>query len=172
MSQRPSKHAPPESAPPSLVEARLALGMSQRTLGELLGVSRSTMVRWHGQKHHTLLPRQLDALVRALHEVDADLATRMAATGGHTLESLGIVAPLPPPPVVQPPPAPRSHHPLVVDTVVCAAAELVGQTPASVRPLLIAAFERASDVDLSVEVVLRGLRQRAARSPQTPAPAR
>jgi hypothetical protein len=55
---------------------------------------------------------------------------------------------IPPPPL----------HPLVAETVLCAAVEVARQPPHDVRPILIAAFERAKVVGLGVEEVLRGLR--------------
>src|SRR5258708_1603107 len=73
-----------------LTRAQLALGMSQRRLGDLIGVSRRTIIRWTGSSAH-LTPTQRKALVVALHPVDAGLALEIAKAAGETLEGLGVV---------------------------------------------------------------------------------
>jgi hypothetical protein len=83
-------------------------------------------------------------------------AARRRATG-ETLESLGIVTPAPAPVVVPPPPPPAPPPPLptalVVEAVVCAAADALQAPPSAVRGALLAAFCRARELRLSVNDV-------------------
>jgi len=58
-----------------------------------------------------------------------------------------VVAPLPP----EPPPLP-AH--VLVDSVVCAAAEVMAVAPQTLRPLLLAAFARAHEARLTAAEVV------------------
>jgi DNA-binding XRE family transcriptional regulator len=153
---------------PGLLElARSALGKTQETLGDLLGVSRRTIQRWQGG-NGTPTIQQWALLARHAHAVDPELASRIAAEMGETLVSLRIVEPPPlPEPAPRPAgPPPRPAAPLsdLVDSIVCAAAEAIAATPQSIRPALLAAFARAASVSLSVDEVRVAL----ARSLQNP----
>jgi transcriptional regulator with XRE-family HTH domain len=141
-----------------VVLAQQALGMTQETFGELLGVSRATIVRWSGGRFPGLIPVQVQTLVRAVHAVDEGLAVEIAAADHETLESLGIVAPAQAAPAA--PPTPVVHPAHLIDSVVCAAADAVGQLPSALRPSLLAAFERANAVGLSMDDVVKGLKGR------------
>ncbi|HEY2511049.1 MAG TPA: helix-turn-helix transcriptional regulator [Polyangiaceae bacterium] len=146
-----------QSLPALLVRSRLSLGMSQKQLGELLGVSRSTINRWAGGRHSGVIGSQLATLAGALLPRDAALAAEVAAYGHETLETLGLVAaPAPPPAPPAPEPIPLAH---LADSALCAAAEAGSLSPAQVRPMLVAALERAKGVRLSVEELLQGLRE-------------
>jgi DNA-binding XRE family transcriptional regulator len=148
-------------APGLLVLAGRSLGMNQFQFGELLGVSRRTMARWHAGQNGPSFRRWVD-LVRHVHPVDSALAAQIAAELGETLVSLGVEAP--PPPVVPaaqvdlPPPRPMPSVGDLVDSIVCAAAEAIAATPQAVRPALLAAFERAASVGLAVDDVRGALR--------------
>ena len=154
-----------EKVPPSLVEATSFLesgatfaeggvtGVTQADLGEMLGVSRRTAQRWTRHGTH-LVEADMLRLVQLVHPRDPQLAAVLAATLGSTLEGLGIVKPpLPAPAPAPPPPLPAG----IVDAVVCAAAEAMELTPRDVRLGLYAAFSRAQEIGLSVEVVLKAL---------------
>jgi DNA-binding XRE family transcriptional regulator len=146
----------PSSIAALLTQSQHTLGLTQETLGQLLGVSRTTMNRWQRRGGTKLLPSQLATLAGELVPADRDLASRLAAHHHETLETLGLVAPAPPPaPAVV---APRVALPHLVDSVVCAAADAVSQPPAALRPSLIAALERAQAVGLSVDELVAGLR--------------
>jgi DNA-binding XRE family transcriptional regulator len=150
----------PKPARPSLAallaRSQHALGLTQETLGELLGVSRTTMNRWQGGRVGRLIPSHLVTLAGKLVPADLDLASELAVHHNETLETLGLVARAPPPvPAVV---APRVALPHLVDSVVCAAADAVSQPPAALRPSLIAALERAQAVGLSVDELVSGLR--------------
>lgn len=151
----------PKPARPSLAalltRSQHALGLTQETLGALLGVSRTTMNRWQGGRvGGRLIPSHLVTLAGKLVPADLDLASELAVHHDETLETLGLVARAPPPvPAVV---APRVALPHLVDSVVCAAADAVSQPPAALRPSLIAALERAQAVGLSVDELVSGLR--------------
>ena len=141
---------------PLLVQAQFALGLTQETLGALLGVSRRTVSRWGGGSSPT--PSQLKTLAHALVPVDASLAEAIAQTQKASLVSWGLVAP----PAPVPPAAPASAAPVIpvrcmADSIVCVAAEAAGMTPAQVRPLLVAAFMRASELKVTARDVVEGL---------------
>jgi hypothetical protein len=130
--------------------ARQATRTTQEELGQKLGVSRRTAQRWAGSE---IPSYHLPDLARLVHPHDAALAREIAAAAGMTLEAAGIV---PPPPPAPPPPAPPPPHG-VVDAVVCAAAEAMDMMPKEVRPGLFAAFARAKEIGLTVDVIERAL---------------
>jgi transcriptional regulator with XRE-family HTH domain len=132
------------------LEARRLLGLTQETLGDLLGSSRRTVQRWD-RGHALPMKEQLAKLAAEVYPLDAQLAEKLAKEAATTLEELGVVTPVPPPP----PPAPP---PYLTDTVVCAAAEALNVPPPAVRPALLAAFRRAREVGLKVEDVEEALR--------------
>jgi DNA-binding XRE family transcriptional regulator len=152
-------------SPALLTQAQTALGLTQETLGDLLGVSRRTMTRWQGGGHHPSIQQWAD-LARHVYRVKPALAQAIASEMGETLVSLGLVAPpAPPQPAPVAPAAPsRPEAPTValVDSIVCAAAEAVASTPQSMRPALLAAFERAAVVHLSIDDIRAALRPRPA----------
>jgi DNA-directed RNA polymerase specialized sigma24 family protein len=132
--------------------------MSQRTLGELLGVARTTVNRWASRGLLRLTDSQALTLVTALLPVDRALAAEVAAVHGETLEALGLV-----------PPATKTIDPAhLVDSVVCAAADAGSIAPASLRPALRAAFLRAKAVGLSIDEVLAALKTPASASGPAP----
>jgi hypothetical protein len=145
------------------VNACTVLRATQIEMGNKLGISRRTAQRWaqSGIPRHAM--RDLAALV---YPVDAALAAEIAETHGGSLETMGIVAPAPPsPPVVQmpapPPPPPPPDG--VVDAVVCAASDAMDMMPRDVRAGLLAAFSRAREIGVTVEMVERALRARVER---------
>jgi hypothetical protein len=155
--------------------ARVALGnVTQAELGEKLGVSKRTAQRYSDKG---VQPHYLKELARLVYPFDAVLAAEIAGSMGHTLESLGVVVPPPPapPPVVVveapppplPPPPPPPPPDGIVDAVVCAAAEAMEMMPRDVRPALLAAFKRAREIGVTVDMVERVLH---ASIPALPAP--
>jgi DNA-binding XRE family transcriptional regulator len=149
------------NAPGLLTRARSALGMSQEGFGELLGVSRRTMVRWQGGSSGPSYENWME-LVRHVHPKSRALAVEIATELEETLVSLGLEAP-PAPAVTAPeiPAAPARPSPPVadlVDSIVCAAAEAVASTPQAIRPALLAAFERAASLGLQMDEVRGALR--------------
>jgi|HubBroStandDraft_6_1064221.scaffolds.fasta_scaffold289055_1 hypothetical protein len=145
-----------------LTDAQHTLATSQSGLGKLLGgVTRRTVWRYQGGKTSPY-PNHLHNLAKHVHPLDAALAAEIAVAGGATLESLGIVLPPPPQaPVPAAPPAPPPIDPLqarlLVDAIVCAAAEALDVPPKSVRGVLHAAFARAKETGLPVDVIEKAL---------------
>jgi hypothetical protein len=147
-------------------EARKVLNLNQRTLGELLGLSRRTIQRWDAQQTAPA-PSDIGRLAIAVHPRDPKLAAQLAAEAGTTLDALGLIAPSPPPPPLPPPPPAPAH---LTDVVVCAAAEALSVPPQTVRPPLLAAFRRARELGLSVDDVERTLRAVLERPQETKKP--
>lgn len=154
------------SAPALLQRTMRALRFTQEEFGRLLGVSRRTVIRWNGSGQGPSYEQWI-TLVRCAYPKDVGLAREIATELGQTLVSLGIEPPPPPPapPLPPPGPPPRPVPPLpdLVDSVVCAAAEAMAVTPQSVRPALVAAFERAASVGLTMDEV-RGVLRPPART--------
>jgi transcriptional regulator with XRE-family HTH domain len=135
---------------PLLFRARQSVGMSQEDFGDSLGVSKRTVSRWE-TGGATLSPFQACQLARMVYPKDTALAAELAAAASESLESLGLVAKAPAPPgLVAPPLLSR----LVVDAVVCVAADALGAAPSTVRAALYAAFKRARKLRLGVDDAL------------------
>jgi hypothetical protein len=140
------------------VLAPRAMSMTQAEFAEAIGVSRRTVQRW-GTPPSYAVPD----ILRALHPHDAKLAAEFAGAYGKTLADFGIHPPAPPPggagggAGAAAPPADGS-----VDSVVCACAEAMALMPAAVRPGLLAAFDRATEMGLSYQQISRVLRARLA----------
>jgi hypothetical protein len=81
-------------------------------------------------------------LAAHVYGVDPALGRKIAETAGTTLEALGLVAP-----------RPRPSPERLVDSVVCAAADVLGLAPRDTRPALLAAFSRVRELDLDVATV-------------------
>ena len=142
------------------VKSQVALGKTQVGLARMLGISRRTAQRWVA---HGVPASGLAKLARLVHPRDPGLAATLATRAGRTLGELGIVQPQPPaPPALSPPP--RAPPPaIVVDAVVCAAADALDTSPREVRGAVRAAFARAREIGLTVEDVEAALKP-------TPAP--
>jgi transcriptional regulator with XRE-family HTH domain len=135
------------SITPYVMASRRALGLSQAQLAHALGSSKRTVARWESGQA-TLWPEQACELAKLVHPVDSGIAAELADAAGETLESLGLVAPAATP--AAPPPLATS---LVVDAIVCVAADVLMTTPRTVREALHAAFRRARELRLSVDEV-------------------
>jgi transcriptional regulator with XRE-family HTH domain len=130
-----------------MMRARELLRMTQGEFGEALGVSKRTAHRWEAAGGQPSLSQVVTA-ARLVHPLDATLAAELAAAASETLESLGLVQRATPPA-----PAPPLPSRVVVQAVVCAAAEALGVAPGAVRGAVLAAFTCARELRLSVEEV-------------------
>jgi hypothetical protein len=140
-----------------LVEARQALGMTQREFGYALEASHRSATRWDAGRS-TPSADALRKLAALLLPHDRALAVEAAAHLGETLVDLGLEAPPAPPPPPPPPSPPAPAAPPyttndLADIVVCAAAEATDTSPRAMRALLYVAFRRARQVGLSVAEV-------------------
>jgi hypothetical protein len=135
-----------------LIQTRRALHLSQRELGERLGMVKRTMQRWEA-RGAILLPSHIRILATALYPENPALAARMAAYGHTSLRELGLEVP---PPALLPPVAPLATS-ILVDSILCVAADAIGVAPSAIRPALAKAFLRAREVALDVSAVADSL---------------
>jgi transcriptional regulator with XRE-family HTH domain len=151
---------------PLFVRARMALGLTQKELGERLGASVRTANRWEGGQAHPDL-RQIAELARAVFPKDAALAEGLARECGTTLVDLGLTTA---PSAAAAPPA-RAFPPvgLVIDSVLLAAIDAAArhdEPSLSERAIIVgvlrAAFARARGLGLTLAEVDDALSARAA----------
>jgi transcriptional regulator with XRE-family HTH domain len=138
-----------------LIRAREALGMTQEKFGVALQASHRTASRWEAGQSAPV-PAEVCKLAAMVYPKDAKLAAELAIAANETLESLGIVTPPAAPPSSAPLPAPLPTE-LLVDSVVCAAADALEAAPITLRGALYAAFRRARELRLSVDDVEKAL---------------
>jgi transcriptional regulator with XRE-family HTH domain len=139
-------------------EARRTLGISREELGTLLGMSKRTVGRWEtGQS--MVHAQDLLELARHVHPHDAALAEELGISGGATLQSLGIVS------LPSPAPLPAIPAHLLVDAIVCAAADALKAVPETVRASVLAAFRRARELHMTIEDVESALTNAGAEPP-------
>jgi hypothetical protein len=115
--------------------AQLALRMIQVEFAEFLGVSDRTMRRWE-VSGTTFTYEMLLTVATAVHPKDPQLAGRLAAYHGLTVEDLGLgLAP----------------DQAVAFGILRAAAEAAGTRPHEMRPALAAALEHARAAGLTMD---------------------
>jgi transcriptional regulator with XRE-family HTH domain len=148
-----------------LAEARVALGMSQRRFGEALGSSQRTAARWDaGQSTPDLVScRNLVPLLLPEHR---DLAIEVAAWANDRVVEYGPGGPIEIPAAAPSGPTATTRLPLreTVDLVVLAAVEETGVLPATVRPLLHRALQRARELGLTLDALEAALRPASKKS--------
>ena len=155
-----------------LFDISKVLHKNHREMAEFLGISRRTMQRViSGQS--SLSGGHFVAIARAVHPTNPVLAARCAQRAGTTLEALGLVAARSTPMAgngapEQPKPAPP--HPRLADSVVYVAADILDLAPRAVRPAMLAAFRRAGELGLSVEMLTRALEEPAPAPHDTTSP--
>lgn len=154
-----------------IAEARMRLGYNQEQLAHALGSSKRTVQRWEGRgatPSYDMMRRLSDAV----RPVDPEIADQ--------LDVLFRPPPRPPPPPPPPPPSPppvvaapvpppeppREPAPpppppvpdaVLVESVVCAAAEAMSLPPQAIRGAVLAAFARARDARLAPATVVEVL---------------
>ncbi len=133
-----------------LAQAQHTLRLSQAELGKRLGASARTGHRWAVGRAHPSAT-QLARLAELVHDANPDLAEVIADAAGTTLEKLGLVKP-------SEGATPALTPDRVVDCVVCAAAEAMDVPPKAIRAALLAAFARARELGITVEVMEASLR--------------
>ena len=152
---------PGKDALAHVAAAQRTLGLTQEALGKMLGASRRTTLRGWSPDGRPSRSRTFMRSPAPFIRRTRCSAAKLAAEGrGEPLEGLGIVRPAPPPAPLAPPAAPGRPFPatrLVVDSVVCAAAETMQAPPAAVREALRAAIARARALGLSLEDMDEGL---------------
>ncbi len=129
-----------------LTEVRLTLGLNQENYARFIGSSKRTIQRVEAGRS-SLSRNEIARTVQALHPKDPGLAQRVAAQFGTTLAEAGIVA-VPSQPVVSLG---------ALDSVLCAAADVLDLSPRAVRPALLAALVRARELGLGVDALMAAL---------------
>jgi transcriptional regulator with XRE-family HTH domain len=141
-----------------VVLARLALKDTQRTFAERLGSSQRTVARWEAGQSE-IHAHDAVKLARELYPIDRQMAADLLACRGQTLVSTGIEAPAPPPAAL-PPAAPAPARPpaakpellaIMVDAVVCAAAEAADASPKRVRESVLLVMRRSLEAGLDLQ---------------------
>jgi DNA-binding XRE family transcriptional regulator len=127
-----------------MIECRMALGLTQKEMGNLVGKTKRTVQRWE-DRGALLIAAEVAALVQALRPVRPDLAERIAAILDQSRAEIGL---------------PALAHGTIdatkadpIEAVVAAAARAIGVTPQAVRPAVAAAFARAVEEGLDVHTV-------------------
>jgi hypothetical protein len=152
--------------PELLWRLQTTLHMTQKELGNLVGLSSRTIIRYY-QRGGMFLPSQWATLAKALQPLDPALAEYCARMSGGTIEQLvqRRVPALPSPaPAVLMAPSPASDAapsvpavpsaPHMADSVVCAGAEAMQCTPTQMRTGLAAALERMIALGMNAEQTL------------------
>jgi len=127
-----------------LVHCQLALGLTQKGLGDLLGRDRRTIQRWQTSGFE-LMPDQAQTLADALQPVRPDLAEQVLELGRKTAILAGMT----------PPQIPAT--PEMIDAILRAAADAGGTSPEAIRSAVAAAFLRAEEAGVEVRAVVAGL---------------
>jgi transcriptional regulator with XRE-family HTH domain len=122
------------------------LRLTQQELGDMVGCTKRTIQRWE-DRGAMLLPSQAQALATALRRLQPDLSVQIAASMGMTIDQLvEYRADSSAPPAIDP-----------IESIVHAAAEAMGITPDAARPGVAAAFERAQELRVNVNLVTQSL---------------
>jgi transcriptional regulator with XRE-family HTH domain len=154
---------------PLVGRVRIALGLTQKQLGEMFQVSMRTAHRWEGGQAYPDVD-QVKQLARAVFPTDPRLAADLAREAGTTPQTMGLVpAPMVVPAEAAAPVAPRPFPPLalMIDSILLAAVDAAnGQTTApvtrqAVRDILRAGFSRARGLGLTIDEVDDELRPSA-----------
>lgn len=125
-----------------MVLCQVALGLTQRELGDLLGKDRRTIQRWQSGGCQ-LLPEEAKTLAAALRPVRPDLADQALALGQQSAISLGMT----------PPATPEE----IEEILQAAAGAAGGVSPDAIRAAVVAAFVKAAQGGFDVKTVLAGL---------------
>ncbi len=136
---------------------RMAIGLTQKRVAQLHGVSTRTVERWAiGDTAPSLHDRR--TLLYTLREAPRPLLEDLARASGTTLEAAGVAPVAARDPVPLPANARRgASEQQLASAVLCAVAEAADTSPKAVRKLVIVAFRAAQSAGLTVEDVLRGL---------------
>lgn len=155
----------------AIVRARLALGLTQAQLADVLVSSQRTVARWEAGQSTPTEP-QLTHIASLVYAADRDLAAELLRHAGTTLVAVGLEpssfrAAAPPEPPAAPSPArPQAKTEDLVDIVVLAGVVASGAPAADVRRWLHTMARRGCDVGLTMQDVV------AATAPPPPDAAR
>lgn len=128
-----------------LVQCQMALRLTQKELGELLGRNRRTIQRWQ-ESGFAPMADDAETLADALREAHPDLAERVLELGRTTAIATGMAAPE------------RPATAEVIDAILRAAADAVGTSPEAVRPAMTAGLLKAEEAGVEVRAILAALK--------------
>jgi hypothetical protein len=123
------------------VHIQVALQLSQKDLGALIGRTKRTIQRWQSKGTSMLTGEEARILADHLGTAHGDLAEQVLALGARHGALLGQTA-----------------TPQVLEAILGAAALEGDMAPRAVRPLVAAAFEKAAEEGVSVQAVVAALR--------------
>lgn len=126
-----------------LTEIQHALGISQKELGAIMGRDRRTIQRWQ-VKGTVIFRPDVEKLAAAVRPVRADLADRLLALADASDRLAGKA----PPPGAE-----------VIEEIVKAGAVAGGTSAEGMRRGMAAAFARAEELGVEVQVVIAALRR-------------
>jgi transcriptional regulator with XRE-family HTH domain len=135
---------PTESAA-LLVHCQIALGLTQKELGELLGRNRRTIQRWQ-ESGFVLMADQAETLAHALQPLRPDLAEQVLELGRKAAMIAGVTAPA------------RPATAEVIDAILRAAADAARTSPEAIRPAVTAALLKAQDYGVELGAIVAGLK--------------
>jgi hypothetical protein len=135
---------------------RATLVVSQRELAEICGLERRSVMKWQ-QGRGQPMTWHWESMAKAVYPRNAPLAAQLAAAGGTTLSALGLQASATAAEAPQGAQTQAVSATHLVDSVVCAAAETMQVPPHTIRPALVAAFQRSIALGLGTSAVLAGL---------------
>jgi len=115
-----------------LTHCQLALGVTQKELGDLIGVSKRTIQRWQ-DRGCNMCPSQAELLADALRPTRPDLADHMMELAKKEAKAM------------------RHVTPELVDRVMQAAAGAGGIGVEAARSIVTAALVQAADLDLDLQ---------------------
>ena len=95
---------------PLVVRARIALGLTQKQLGEMFHASMRTAHRWEAGEAYPDVD-QVQRLARAVFPADAQLAAELAHEAGTELQAMGLVVASKSEPSASPSPPSRPFPP-------------------------------------------------------------
>jgi hypothetical protein len=131
-----------------MVHCQMALKLSQKELGAIVGKDRRTIQRWQDKGCTALLPQEAEALASALRPTHPDLADQVLALGGRTAVSIGQA--------VQSIPV----TPLVIDAILAAATRAAQTSPGAIEAVVEAAFDEAARAGVQPAPVAAAIRTR------------
>jgi hypothetical protein len=131
-----------------MVHAQMALQLTQRELGALVGRDRRTIQRWQDKGCTALLAEEAAALIQALRPVRPDLADEVQALHDKLAADTGQ------------PPLPRPVPPEVIDAILDAAAAAGGSSRKAVAAIVRAAFQSAAEAGVEAGAVVAAIEAR------------
>jgi hypothetical protein len=146
------------------VRSRELLHLNQQMFADHVGSSLRTVQRWEAKRGAP--PRDVILwMADAVRSIDPEIAAHLDVYAPRPMPPPPPepAKPIEAPPPPAPPPPPLPQH-VLVDSVVCAAAEAMGVTPQAIRPAVLAAFARSCEARVAPEQIV------ATPSPPPPPP--